>query len=427
MTKATTTQKPKPWKPLTATKCCSVENSIILGINFNNKSRTSDLMSKNIAPLPSFRRLAYSGHLSNLSSCSSQRINEDLAQSFGLDLFDFQVNELKAITQNFSRSYLLGEGGFGKVHKGYVDDGLRNGLKSQAVAVKHLDIEGLQGHREWLSEVIFLGQLRHQNLVKLIGYCCEDEERLLVYEFMPRGSLENHLFKRLSLSLPWGTRLKIAIGAAKGLAFLHEAESPVIYRDFKTSNILLDSDFTAKLSDFGLAKMGPEGSDTHVTTRVMGTYGYAAPEYVSTGHLTTKSDVYSFGVVLLELLTGRRSMEKSRPKGEQHLVDWTKPYLSRSRRLRYIMDPRLGGQYSVKGAKEIAQLAVQCVSLNPKDRPKMPMVVQTLEGLQIHKDMAVSSGLWPLPNTKSSRVNGVSAKGRTNNCKPSPIAPIKKA
>ncbi|KAH9603526.1 hypothetical protein KSS87_019850 [Heliosperma pusillum] len=404
MTKATTTQKPKPWKPLTATKCCSVEDSIILGINFNRKSPTSDLMSKNIAPLPSFRRLAYSGHLSNLSSCSSQRINEDLAQSFGLDLFDFQLSELKAITQNFSRSYLLGEGGFGKVHKGYVDDSLRTGLKPQAVA----------------SEVIFLGQLRHQNLVKLIGYCCEDEERLLVYEFMPRGSLENHLFKRLSLSLPWGTRLKIAIGAAKGLAFLHEAESPVIYRDFKTSNILLDSDFTAKLSDFGLAKMGPEGSNTHVTTRVMGTYGYAAPEYVSTGHLTTKSDVYSFGVVLLEILTGRRSMEKSRPKGEQHLVDWTKPYLSRSRRLRYIMDPRLGGQYSVKGAKEIAQLAVQCVSLNPKDRPKMPMVVQTLESLQIHKDMAVTSGLWPLPNTKSNRVNGVSAKGRSN-CKPSPI------
>ncbi|KAK9699084.1 hypothetical protein RND81_08G151800 [Saponaria officinalis] len=426
MIKSAASEKPKPWKPLTATKCCSVKNSIILGISLNRKTtRSSDLMSKNIAPLPSFRRLAYSGHLSNLSSCSSQRINEDLAQSFGLDLFDFQLSELKGITQNFCRSYLLGEGGFGKVHKGYVDDGLRCGLKSQAVAVKHLDIEGLQGHREWLSEVIFLGQLRHKNLVKLIGYCCEDEERLLVYEFMPKGSLENHLFKRLSMSLPWGTRLKIAIGAAKGLAFLHEAETPVIYRDFKTSNILLDSVFTAKLSDFGLAKMGPEGSNTHVTTRVMGTYGYAAPEYVSTGHLTTKSDVYSFGVVLLELLTGHRSMEKSRPKGEQHLVDWTRPYLSRSRRLRYIMDPRLGGQYSVKGSKEMAQLALQCVSLNPKDRPKMPMVVQILEGLQNYKDMAISSGLWPLPSTKSSRVSGVTPKG-SNNCKPSPIAPTRK-
>ncbi|XP_021725541.1 probable serine/threonine-protein kinase PBL15 [Chenopodium quinoa] len=418
------TKAEKPWRPIT-TKCCSVEDSVILGINFGRKTGTSELMSKNIAPLPSFRRLAYSGHLSNLSSCSSQRINEDLAQSFGPDLIDFQLSELKAITQNFCRSYLLGAGGFGKVHKGYVDENFKSGLKAQAVAVKHLDIEGLQGHREWLSEVIFLGQLRHKNLVKLIGYCCEDEERLLVYEFMPRGSLENHLFKRLSLSMPWGTRLKIAIGAAKGLAFLHGAETPVIYRDFKTSNILLDSDFTAKLSDFGLAKMGPEGSDTHVTTRVMGTYGYAAPEYVSTGHLTTKSDVYSFGVVLLELLTGRRSMEKSRPKGEQHLVDWTMPYLSSSRKLRYIIDPRLGGQYSVKGAKDMARLALQCVSLNLKDRPKMPMVVQTLEGLQMHKDMAIACGLWPPPNTKTSRINGNSAKGR-GYCKPSPVAPIRK-
>ncbi|KAL2903434.1 putative serine/threonine-protein kinase PBL15 [Bienertia sinuspersici] len=414
----------KSWKPMTA-NCCSVEDSIILGINFRNKSHTSDLMSKNIAPLPSFRRLAYSGHLSNLSSCSSQRINEDLAQSFGPDLIDFQLSELKAITQNFSRSFLLGEGGFGKVHKGYVDDNFKSGLKAQAVAVKHLDIEGLQGHKEWLSEVIFLGQLKHQNLVRLIGYCCEEEERLLVYEFMPRGSLENHLFKRLSSSLPWGSRLKIAIGAAKGLAFLHGAETPIIYRDFKTSNILLDSDFTAKLSDFGLAKMGPEGSNTHVTTRVMGTYGYAAPEYVSTGHLTTKSDVYSFGVVLLELLTGRRSMEKSRPKGEQHLVDWTRPYLSSSRKLRYIMDPRLGGQYSVKGTKEIAQLALRCMSLNPKDRPKMPLVVQALEGLQTYKDMAIASGLWPPPNSKKSRVNGVSIKGRSY-YKPSPITPSRK-
>ncbi|KAL7001799.1 putative serine/threonine-protein kinase pbl15 [Sarracenia purpurea var. burkii] len=245
------------------------------------------------------------------------------------------------------------------------------------------------------AEVIFLGHLSHPNLVKLIGYCCEDEERLLVYEFMSRGSLENHLFRRISVSLPWGTRLKIAIGAAKGLAFLHDAEKPVIYRDFKTSNILLDSDFNAKLSDFGLATMGPEGSNTHVTTRVMGTYGYAAPEYVSTGHLTTKSDIYSFGVVLLELLTGRRAMEKTRPKSEQNLVDWAKPYLTSSRRLRCILDPRLGGQYSVKGAKEMALLALECVSLNPKDRPRMPAIIKTLEGLQQLRDMAVTCGQWP--------------------------------
>ncbi|XP_050230727.1 probable serine/threonine-protein kinase PBL15 [Mercurialis annua] len=388
----------KPWKPFTA-NCCSSEDQTMLG-NFSRCKPSRSDYSKNIAPLPSFRRLSFS----DLSRSSSLRINEDLAQTLGADLFDFQLSELKAITQNFCSNYLLGEGGFGTVHKGYFDENMRQGLKAQPVAVKLLDIEGLQGHREWLAEVIFLGQLRHPNLVKLIGYCCEDEERLLVYEFMPRGSLENHLFRRVSVSLPWGTRLKIAIGAANGLAFLHGAENPVIYRDFKTSNILLDSDYTVKLSDFGLAKMGPEGSDTHVTTRVMGTYGYAAPEYVSTGHLTTKSDVYSYGVVLLELLTGRRAMDKSRPKNEQNLIDWAKPYLTSSRRLQYIMDPRLSGQYSVKGAKQIALLALQCISMNPKDRPKLPAIVETLEALQTYnKDMAVSCGQWP-PTPKSKRI-----------------------
>ncbi|KAB1209399.1 hypothetical protein CJ030_MR6G022831 [Morella rubra] len=418
------TRQSKPWRPFTS-NCCSAEDQTIFG-NFSRCRPSRSEFSKNIAPLPSFRKLSFS----DLSRSSSTRINEDLAQSFGSDLYDFQLSELRAITQNFSSNFLLGEGGFGTVHKGYIDDNLRQGLKAQAVAVKLLDIEGLQGHREWLAEVIFLGQLRHLHLVKLFGYCCEDEERLLVYEFMPRGSLENHLFKRISISLPWGTRVKIAIGAAKGLAFLHGAEQPVIYRDFKTSNVLLDSDFTAKLSDFGLAKMGPEGSNTHVTTRVMGTYGYAAPEYVSTGgHLTTKSDVYSFGVVLLELLTGRRSMEKSRPKSEQNLVDWAKPYLNSSRRLRCIMDPRLAGQYSVKGTKEMALLALQCISLNPKDRPRMPAVVESLESLQHYKDMAVTWGQWPA-SPKSTR-NGVSAKTRTENRggnyrKSSPVTPSRK-
>lgn len=405
--------------------CCSAEDQTIFG-NFSRCRPSRSEFSKNIAPMPSFRRLSFS----DLSRSSSMHINGDLTMAFGPDLYDFQLSELKAITQNFSSHFLLGEGGFGTVHKGYIDDSMRQGLKAQAVAVKLLDIEGLQGHREWLAEVIFLGQLRHPNLVRLIGYCCEDEERLLVYEFMSRGSLENHLFKRISISMPWGTRLKIAIGAAKGLAFLHGAEKPVIYRDFKTSNVLLDSDFTAKLSDFGLAKMGPEGSKSHVTTRVMGTYGYAAPEYVSTGHLTTKSDVYSFGVVLLELLTGRRAVDKLRPKTEQNLVDWVKPYLTSSRKLRCIMDPRLGGQYSVKGAKGMALLALQCISLQPKDRPRMPAIIEALEGLQNFTDMAVSCGQWPSP--KANARNGVHARGRNveakngNHKKSHPVAPIRK-
>ncbi|KAJ7961015.1 Kinase family protein [Quillaja saponaria] len=224
--------------------------------------------------------------VSDLSDSSTSRNNfEDARKNTILytHVIAFTLYELETITKSFRSDYILGEGGFGTVYKGYIDDNVRVGLKSLPVAVKVLNKEGLQGHREWLTEVNFLGQLRHPNLVKLIGYCCEDDHRLLVYEFMFRGSLENHLFRKATVPLSWATRMMIALGAAKGLAFLHNAERPVIYRDFKTSNILLDSDYTAKLSDFGLAKAGPQGDETHVSTRVMGTYGYAAPEYVMTG------------------------------------------------------------------------------------------------------------------------------------------------
>ncbi|XP_010261848.1 PREDICTED: serine/threonine-protein kinase At5g01020 [Nelumbo nucifera] len=325
--------------------------------------------------------------LTDINNPGSPLSADDISNSvIGSNLHAFMLAELRVITQSFSSSNILGEGGFGPVHKGFIDDKLRPGLKAQAVAVKLLDLEGLQGHREWLAEVIFLGQLRHPNLVKLIGYCCEDEHRLLVYEYMVRGSLENQLFRRYSASLPWSTRIKIALGAAKGLQFLHEAEKPVIYRDFKASNILLDSDYTAKLSDFGLAKDGPEGDETHVSTRVMGTQGYAAPEYVMTGHLTKMSDVYSFGVVFLEMLTGRRSMDKNRGPREQNLVEWARPLLNDSRKLERIMDPKLEGQYSNKGAQKAAALAYQCLSHNPKSRPTMGIVVKTLELIQTYNN-----------------------------------------
>ncbi|KAL0374571.1 UNVERIFIED_CONTAM: Serine/threonine-protein kinase RIPK [Sesamum radiatum] len=277
------------------------------------------------------------------------------------------------------------------------------GLKAQPVAVKLLDLDGSQGHREWLTEVIFLGQLRHAHLVKLIGYCCEEEHRLLVYEYMPRGSLENQLFRRFSVSLPWATRMKIALGAAKGLAFLHEAEKPVIYRDFKASNILLDSDYTAKLSDFGLAKDGPEGDDTHVSTRVMGTHGYAAPEYVMTGHLTAASDVYSFGVVLLELLTGRKSVDKSRSHREQNLVEWARPMLKNPRKLSRVMDPRLEGQYPEIGAQKAAALAYQCLSHRPKLRPTMSEVIKVLEPLKDLDDMQVGTFVFAVSTDSDSQ------------------------
>ncbi|XP_047963085.1 serine/threonine-protein kinase PBL34-like [Salvia hispanica] len=345
------------------------------------------------------------------SSSSSSKLEEELKVNSRLRKFTF--NDLKLATRNFRPESLLGEGGFGCVFKGWIEENGTAPVKpgtGLTVAVKTLNHDGLQGHKEWMAEVNFLGDLIHLNLVKLIGYCIEDDQRLLAYEFMPRGSLENHLFRR-SLPLPWPIRMKIALGAAKGLAFLHEeAERPVIYRDFKTSNILLDAEYNAKLSDFGLAKDAPDEGKTHVSTRVMGTYGYAAPEYVMTGHLTSKSDVYSFGVVLLEMLTGRRSMDKNRPNGEHNLVEWARPHLLERRRFYRLIDPRLEGHFSIKGAQKAAQLAAHCLSRDPKARPLMSEVVEALKPLPNLKDMATTSYFFqtmqadrssPNPNSKN--------------------------
>ncbi|CAH9075130.1 unnamed protein product [Cuscuta epithymum] len=314
------------------------------------------------------------------------RSEGEILQSPNLKSFTF--SELKMATKNFRPDSVLGEGGFGSVYKGWIDEDTLTATKPGSgivIAVKRLNQEGFQGHKEWLAEVNYLGQFSHPHLVKLYGYCLEDEHRLLVYEFMPRGSLENHLFRRGSYFQPlsWYLRLKVALGAAKGLAFLHSAESQVIYRDFKASNILLDSSYNAKLSDFGLAKDGPTGDKSHVSTRVMGTYGYAAPEYLATGHLSSKSDIYSFGVVLLELLSGRRAIDKNRPSGEHNLVEWSKPYLGNKRRLFRIMDNRLEGQYKVEVAQRVANLASRCLSTEPRYRPSIDEVVKELEQLKV--------------------------------------------
>ncbi|GLT85619.1 hypothetical protein SLE2022_038050 [Rubroshorea leprosula] len=361
----------------------------------------------------SFRRVVSLSDVSDLSSV------DDISSSFlGSNLHVFTYAELSLITHNFSWNNFIGQGGFGPVYKGFVDDKLKQGLKAQPVAVKALDLDGLQGHQEWLAEIFFLGQLRHRHLVKLIGYCCEEENRLLVYEYMARGSLESQLFRKYSVPLPWSTRMKIALGAAKGLAFLHEGDKPVIFRDFKASNILLDPDYTAKLSDFGLAKDGPEGEDTHVTTRIMGTQGYAAPEYIMTGHLTTMSDVYSFGVVLLELLTGKRSMDSSRSGRVQCLVEWARPLLKDPRKLCKLVDPKLEGQYSMSGAQKVAALASQCLSHYPKPRPNMVDVVKTLESLQGFDDVFSGPLVYIAPDEKDSGVDNKkeNRRGRGGRC-----------
>ncbi|KAG9443094.1 hypothetical protein H6P81_018948 [Aristolochia fimbriata] len=336
-----------------------------------------------------------SGGVFSSSTGGSTSSNEEVYRNGQIlptpNLRIFTFSELRSATRNFRPDTVLGEGGFGKVFKGWVEEKTLNPAKSGSgvmVAVKKLNSESMQGLEEWQSEVQFLGRLHHPNLVKLLGYCWEDRELLLVYEYMPKGSLENHLFRRGSAYQPlsWSIRLKIAIGAARGLAFLHTSERQIIYRDFKASNILLDPNYNAKISDFGLAKNGPMGGDSHVTTRVMGTYGYAAPEYVATGHLYVKSDVYGFGVVLLEMLTGLRALDTNRPSGQHNLVEYAKPYLSHRRKITQIMDPRLEGQYPPKGAFQAAELTLKCLGSDPRSRPSMKEVKEALERIEAIKD-----------------------------------------
>ncbi|KAG0477504.1 hypothetical protein HPP92_014345 [Vanilla planifolia] len=295
------------------------------------------------------------------NSAASSKASNTIFSSFGSFKSDaslpssslklFTLNDLKVATKNFRSDSYLGEGGFGIVFKGWIDENSHAPTKPGVgivVAIKKLKRESFQGHKEWLAEVTYLGQLHHKNLVKLIGYCSESDGKLLVYEYMQRGSLENHLFRRGAQPIPWATR-----------------------------------DFNAKLSDFGLARNGPTGDKTHVSTRVVGTRGYAAPEYLATGHLSVKSDIYSFGVVLLELLSGRRALEYQVGEIGDTLVDWAKPFLDDRKKILRIMDTRLEGKYSKKGAQAIASLALQCLHTDPRNRPNMNEVLSTLEELRL--------------------------------------------
>uniref|UniRef100_A0A5B7BI90 Protein kinase domain-containing protein n=1 Tax=Davidia involucrata TaxID=16924 RepID=A0A5B7BI90_DAVIN len=346
------------------------------------------------------------------SSCSatSPRTIPELYEEKAHNLRVFSFSELRQATNDFNRLLKIGEGGFGNVYKGSIKpvDGKGDPI---VVAIKKLNRDGFQGHKQWVAEVQFLGVVEHPNLVKLIGYCAVDGERgiqrLLVYEFMPNKSLEDHLFNRAHPTLPWQTRLQIVLGAAQGLTYLHEElEVQVIYRDFKSSNVLLDEDFKPKLSDFGLAREGPTGDRTHVSTAVVGTYGYAAPEYVETGHLTIKSDIWSFGVVLYEILTGRRTMERNLPTMEQKLLDWVKQYPADSKRFSMIIDPRIRNQCSLSAARKIAKLADSCLNKNAKDRPTMSQVVESLKQAMEDSEEGTSS---KKRSPKSSRSNLVAS------------------
>ncbi|KDP26398.1 hypothetical protein JCGZ_17556 [Jatropha curcas] len=310
----------------------------------------------------------------------------------------FNFRELATATKNFRQECLLGEGGFGRVYKGKLEK------TNQIVAVKQLDRNGLQGNREFLVEVLMLSLLHHQNLVSLIGYCADGDQRLLVYEYMAAGSLEDHLLDLPPRQKPldWFTRMKIALGAAQGLEYLHDkANPPVIYRDLKSANILLDEEFNAKLSDFGLAKLGPVGDRSHVSSRVMGTYGYCAPEYQRTGQLTVKSDVYSFGVVLLELITGRRVIDTAKPTQEQNLVTWAQPMFKEPNRYPELADPVLGGDYPVRALNQAVAVAAMCLQEEAPVRPLISDVVSALTVLGAGPEAAVSHMSFPSPSSET--------------------------
>ncbi|KAG5232506.1 serine/threonine-protein kinase [Salix suchowensis] len=309
----------------------------------------------------------------------------------------FTYRELEIATNKFSSSNVIGSGGYGVVYRGTLIDGT-------VAAIKMLHREGKHGERAFRVEVDLLSRLHSPYLVELLGYCADQNHRLLVYEFMQNGSLQLHLHHKQYRPLDWGTRLRIALGCARALEFLHEHTIPaVIHRDFKCSNILLDQNFRAKVSDFGLAKMGSDRINGQNPTRVLGTTGYVAPEYASTGKLTTKSDVYSYGVVLLQLLTGRVPVDTMRPSGEHVLVSWALPRLTNRDKVVEMVDPAMQGQYSMKDLIQVAAMAAVCAQPEADYRPLMTDVVQSLIPLVKNLSSVSSSGSSRFINQTSPR------------------------
>ncbi|KAK9285687.1 hypothetical protein L1049_024886 [Liquidambar formosana] len=285
----------------------------------------------------------------------------------------FTLRDLEFATNRFSAENILGEGGYGVVYRGRLINGTE-------VAVKKLLNNLGQAEKEFRVEVEAIGHVRHKNLVRLLGYCIEGVHRMLVYEYVNNGNLEQwlHGAMRQHGTLTWEARMKVILGTAKALAYLHEAIEPkVIHRDIKSSNILIDDEFNAKVSDFGLAKLLDSG-ESHITTRVMGTFGYVAPEYANTGLLNEKSDIYSFGVLLLEVVTGRDPVDYGRPTNEVNLVEWLKVMVG-TRRTEEVVDPNLEVKPATRALKCALLVALRCVDPDSDKRPKMSQVVRMLE------------------------------------------------
>ncbi|KAG6729596.1 hypothetical protein I3843_01G033000 [Carya illinoinensis] len=310
--------------------------------------------------------------------------------SLGFNKSTFSYEELAVATDGFSQANLLGQGGFGYVHKGVMPNG-------QEVAVKSLKLGSGQGEREFQAEVEIISRVHHRHLVSLVGYCIAGGQRMLVYEFVPNNTLEYHLHGKELPTMDWPTRLRIAVGSAKGLAYLHEDCHPrIIHRDIKAANILLDFNFEAMVADFGLAKLSSDNF-THVSTRVMGTFGYLAPEYASSGKLTEKSDVFSFGVMLLELITGRRPVDPSSAMDDS-LVDWARPLMSlalEDGEYDELVDPFLEKNYNLNEMARMVACAAASIRHSARKRPRMSQIVRALEGDASLLDDLKNEGVKP--------------------------------
>ncbi|KAG6685407.1 hypothetical protein I3842_12G110400 [Carya illinoinensis] len=308
--------------------------------------------------------------------CLGQRSSATDHDLRGLDLKTgtFTLRQIKTATNNFDAANKIGEGGFGSVYKGLLSDGTM-------MAVKQLSSKSKQGNREFLNEIGMISALQHPHLVKLYGCCVEGNQLLLVYEYMENNSLARALFgpEEYQLQLDWPTRHRICVGIARGLTYLHEeSRLKIVHRDIKATNVLLDKNLNPKISDFGLAKLDEE-DNTHISTRIAGTYGYMAPEYALRGYLTDKADVYSFGIVALEIVSGK-SNTSHRPKGESlQLLDWAL-VLKEKGNLLDLVDLRLGSNYRKEEVMRVINVALLCANVSAAVRPTMSSVVSMLEG-----------------------------------------------